>query len=333
MTIKDYQELVNRTVNFICEHQLPSGAIPEYEDGTIEPWCHVECAIALDLCGRIEQSDRAYRWLRETQNPDGSWWYTYRDEKPREMAKDSNHSSYIATGAWYHYMATRDISRLQRMWPVVERGIDFAIGLQQPGGEIFWARDDKNEVWPSALLTASSCIYQSILDGVKLARVLKFEKPDWEKAAFKLARVIRGKPHIFDTAGDNHRGYAMNWYYPILTGVVSGREAQEHIVKGWTEFIIDGSGCRCSLDQPWVTVAETCELVVALTRIGEVEKARKLLDWVLPLQDDDGGFWTGIRIPEEIIYPPDEKTTWTSAAMIIAMLASIEGKDPGNSSV
>ncbi len=330
MTTHDFLELVNRTVTFIGEHQLPSGAIPEYEDGTIGPWCHVECAIALDLCGSFEQSARAYQWLNEKQNPDGSWWYTYEDNQPKELAKDSNHSSYVATGLWYHYTATKDMHFLREMWPMVERGIDFALGLQQPTGEIYWARDDKNEAWPSAPLTASSCIYQSIIDGIKLARVLGFDKPDWAKAGRKLAKAIREQPQLFDTADDNKRGYAMNWYYPVLSGVVRDGKAREHIQKEWTRFVVDGSGCKCSLDQPWVTVAETSELVLALTRIGEPQSARTLLEWIIPLQDSDGGFWTGIRVPELIIYPPDEKTAWTSAAVIIATLASVGGKDPGN---
>jgi len=330
MTTRDFLGLVNGTVNFIAEHQLPSGAIPENEDGTIDPWCHVECAIALDLCGRFEQSVRAYRWLSEIQNSDGSWWYTYRDSQPKELAKDSNHSSFVATGLWYNYMVTRDMSFLRQMWPMVEKGIDYTLGLQQPTGEIYWARDEKNEIWPSAPLTVSSCIYQSILDGIKLARVLGFDKPEWNRAVQKLAKVIREQPQLFDTADDNKRGYAMNWYYPVLSGVFNDGRAREQIQREWNQFIVEGSGCKCSLDQPWVTVAETSELVLALSRIDEHQSARTLLEWILPLQDSDGGFWTGIRVPELIIYPPDEKTTWTSAAVIIATLASVGGKDPGN---
>ena len=63
---------------------------------------------------------------------------------------------------------------------------------------------------------------------------------------------------------------------------------------------------------------------MALVGIGEKEVADTLLEWVLSMQDSDGGFWTGIRLPEEIIYPPDEKTTWTAAGVIMAALADSE---------
>ena len=73
-TSGDFGGLIGQALDFIARHQLPSGAIPWYEGGVTDPWDHVECAIALDLGGRVEESTRAYLWLRETQNPDGSWY-------------------------------------------------------------------------------------------------------------------------------------------------------------------------------------------------------------------------------------------------------------------
>ena len=327
MTHKHFQKLINKTAGFIVEHQLPSGAIPYYREGPIDPWDHVECAMALDLSGRPDEAARAYQWLNEVQNPDGSWWYTYRDGQPLELAKDTNHSSYVATGVWQHYLTTGDRDFLQGMWPMVERGIGFALSLQQPGGEIYWCCDATGLAWVSSILSASSCIYQSIQDGLKIAGVLGFDKPEWKEAAERLARVIREEPHRFDLAGENELGYAMNWYYPVLAGLVSGEKAREHIHAGWPEFVVDGRGCKCCLAQDWVTVAETCELILTLIRMGEPGPAKTLLDWVLTLQDSDGGFWSGIAIPEEQIYPPYDKTTWTSAAVIIALVASLGNRE------
>jgi len=332
MTVQTFGELIDRAADFIADLQLPSGAIPWYKDGVTDPWDHIECAIALDLCGRHDESTKAYEWLRKTQNPDGSWWYYYQDGLPKEMAKDSNHSSYVATGVWHHYLLTKDMDFLRQMWPVVDRGINYALGMQQPNGVVWWARDYNDEAWPSSPLTASSCICQSLLDGIKIARELGLDKPEWDKASQKLSRAIREKPELFDTAGDNRRGYAMNWYYPVLMGIIDGDKARERIKGEWEEFIVDGWGCKCSLDQPWVTVAETCEVILALVRIGELQQAKTLLDWVMPLHDSDGGFWTGVKVPEGIVYPPDEKTTWTSAGVILAVAASTGEGDPGNTS-
>jgi len=62
---------------------------------------------------------------------------------------------------------------------------------------------------------------------------------------------------------------------------------------------------------------------MALSKIGDRDKARLLLNWVLQLQDPDGGFKTGIKIPEQLVWP-EEKYTWTSAAVIMALIAQTE---------
>ena len=328
-----FRELATRVADFICSHQLPSGAIPWYRDGVTIPWDHVESAIGLDLCGRLDEAARAYMWLRRIQNPDGSWWYSYLDDQPQELAKDANHSSYVATGVWHHYLATGDVGFLRQMWPMVEKGVDFALGLQQPTGEVYWARDADGAAWPSALLTASSCIWQSMVHGMKIARMLGSDRPEWHEASERLARAIRERPQRFDTLGDNKRGYSMNWYYPVLAGVIRGERARKRILQGWDEFVVEGWGCKCSLDQPWVTVAETCELILSLAGIGESQRAQRLLEWTLQMQDADGGFWTGVRVPEGLIWPPDEKTTWTSASVVMALVALSQSEGVGSDSM
>lgn len=326
MSSQRIQDIISDAVNFINETQLPSGAIPWYQDGLTDPWDHVACAIALDTCGRFKASQRAYQWLREVQNRDGSWWYTYQDDKPRELTKDSNHSSYVASGVWHHYLATHNKNFLREMWEMVEQGINFALSMQQPSGEIFWARDAKGNVWPSAPLAGCACIWKSLQDALKIAGVLGYKRPDWHEAADRLVRAIREKPHLFNTLGDNQRGYAMGWYYPVLTGISRGNQARMQIDKGWEDFIVDGWGCKCTLDQPWVTTAETCELIMALTKLGDWSRAKTLLKWVFNLRDSDGGFWTGIKLPEKIIYPAGEKNTWTAAGVILATMASVGGE-------
>jgi hypothetical protein len=51
-----------------------------------------------------------------------------------------------------------------------------------------------------------------------------------------------------------------------------------------------------------------------------------LLKWVFKLRDSDGGFWTGIKLPEKIIYPVGEKNTWTAAGVVLATMASVGGE-------
>ena len=59
--------------------------------------------------------------------------------------------------------------------------------------------------------------------------------------------------------------------------------------------MVTGRGVRCVSDQPWVTAAETCELVMALDAIGEAERARSLFEWVQFLRHTDGAYWCGMN--------------------------------------
>ena len=120
----------------------------------------------------------------------------------------------------------------------------------------------------------------------------------------------------------------MSWYYPVLAGVIKGEKAGERILERWGDFIINNWGCKCQVEEPWwVTVAETCELVMALSRTGEYDRAELLLDWIFKLQDSDGCFWTGMKIPEEEVWPDGEKPTWAAAAMVMALTTRLDGED------
>jgi len=319
-TPENLRDLVDSQADFIAENQLPSGAIPWYRDGITDPWDHVEGAIALDLAGRHADAVKAYKWSRDMQNPDGSWYHSYEDDKPLNSIKDTNFAAYFATGIWFHYLATGDAAFLRGMWPSVEKAIDFTLGLQQTEGEIPWACNDEGEVWPNAILTSDCCIWHSIRNAVSIAGVLGMDRHDWESANEKLLRAIREKPWLFDRMGENSRRYAMNWFYPVLTGVVTGDEARGRMDREWDDFIIEGRGCRVAADEDVTAVAETGELIIALCLIGERERAGLLLDWTLRLRDNEDGFCRGLKLPEEEHCPP-ERATWTSAALIMAIAA------------
>ena len=320
-TSKTLRDVVESQADFIVACQLPSGAIPWFRGQVTDPWDHVEGAIALDLCGRSAEAAAAYRWSRHTQNPDGSWYSAYLDDRPQELVRDANFAAYIATGLWFHYLATEDIEFLREMWPMVEKGVDFALSLQQPTGEVLWALSEKGDPWPGAILTSSCCIWRSLRNGISVSSALGMDRPDWEAAAGKLLRATRD-PGLFDKIGENSRRYAMNWFYPALTGVIEAGEAKERLAREWSDFVIDGWGCRVAADEDVTAVAETSELIIALCRIGEHEKARNLLNWTLCIRDDKEGFCRGMKLPEQEPCPGDEeRATWTSAALVMAIAA------------
>jgi hypothetical protein len=115
----------------------------------------------------------------------------------------------------------------------------------------------------------------------------------------------------------------MDWFYPILAGVIKDGEARKRIEQRWPEFVEEGLGCRCVSDEPWVTVAESCELTMALLAAGDHARAVTVYSWLHQFLDSDGGYWTGYVFPDKAIWP-EEKTTWTAGAILLAADALTE---------
>jgi hypothetical protein len=305
-----------RTAGAIKAQQLTSGCIPWSPGHHADPWDMIEAAMGLDAAGFHIEAEKAYLWLREVQRPDGAWAAAYTNERVTDGTLDANFVAYIAAGSLHHFLSTGDDRFLSTMWPTVERAIDFVLGLQMRSGAIAWARDPDHVPWPGALLTSSSCIYLSLRSAITIAGHLGVDRPDWELAVANLGVAVASRPDAFE-AKDR---YAMDWYYPVLSGAVGRNDAAEILAGRWDAFVIEGRGCRCVDDRPWVTSGETCELVLACISIGDTGSAALLFDWIQHLRDEDGLYWTGANYPGGERWP-DEKTTWSAGSVLLAASA------------
>ncbi|MDQ5815055.1 MAG: prenyltransferase [Actinomycetota bacterium] len=301
------------TADAIAACQLTSGAIPHFPGGPTDPWNLVECAMALDLCGRSHDAALALSWLRERQLPDGSWFTLYMHDRPEDRGRDANFCAYAAAGVWVHYLTTSDERFLREMWGVVEKAIDFVLRLQRADGTISWARDVRGIAWPGALLTSSACILTSLRSAIAIAEPLGEERPDWELSASSLRAVVAGSPGAFESKPQ----FAMDWYYPALSGSLDPVAAHAALLGGWERFVIEGRGSRCVTLRPWVTSAETAELALACCVCGLTDEASLLLEWVDHLRWDDGSYWMGATHPDGVKWPRD-RTTWSGAAVVLA---------------
>ena len=298
----------------ILNLQLSTGEIPWHKGGKTDPWDHVEAAMGLSIAGSMDEAKKAYEWMADFQNDDGSWYSAYKNGEPEDRTKESNMSSYIAVGVFHHYLITRDKQFLRSMWTTVNRGIDFSLGMQAPGGEIYWARNPENQIDAMALLTGSSSIFLSIRCALAIAYILGKSRPQWEKAMIRLRDAIRYRPHLFNR---EKARFSMDWYYPVLAGAMTGLQAIKRIEKSWETFAVEGLGIRCVSDRPWVTMAETSELALALAGMGKRELAAHVFSWISDKRFDDGTYWCGVTFPDSVIWP-EEKITWTNAVVMMA---------------
>ena len=200
---------------------------------------------------------------------------------------------------------------------MVDAAMAFVLALQGDAGEIDWAVDAAGEPMGDALVTGCSSIYKSLECAAHIAGTLGIARDHWLQARAALGTALRSRPQRFDRTWASKSRYAMDWFYPVITGWVQGQEAIERIDGRWSEFVEPGLGCRCEVQEPWVTVAESCELTLALLAAGDRSRAAELFSWLTQWRDGDGAWWTGYQFVEDVLWP-DEKPTWTAGAIMLA---------------
>ncbi|MDA0978109.1 MAG: prenyltransferase [Proteobacteria bacterium] len=306
------------TVNYIADTQAADGSIPWFEDGPMDPWDHIESAMGLTIGGRLDEARQAYYWMKENQLPNGSWLAAYKNGLVEDGTRaESNFVAYIATGVWHYYLVTRELAFLETMWPTVRNAMEFVLRLRGPEGQIYWCEDTELGIREDSLVTGCSSIYKSLECAINIATTLEQEVPEWALARARLGNAIANHPECFDRTWDSKSRFAMDWFYPVLTNVITDAAAKHHLAHRWDEFVVSDLGCVCVNDEPWVTVAESCELVMALLSAGAYQPAVQLFSWLHQFRDEDGSYWTGYVHRDDALWPL-EKPTWTAGAVLLA---------------
>ncbi|ROR98822.1 hypothetical protein EDC56_3057 [Sinobacterium caligoides] len=318
------EEFLRPTVNFIRDTQLPCGSVPWFGGSYADPWDHVEAAMGLSIGGEFAHAVSAYRWLKDIQLADGSWWAAYKDgEVHNSERRESNFVAYFATGVWHHYLISQDRDFLLEMYPTVQRAMSFVLDLQTEFGDIHWAVDTEGNAKQDALVTGCSSIYKSLECAYNISVTLGEARADWLQARALLGEALANKPERFDRTWESKARYSMDWFYPVLTGALDKKTAKLRLQQRWDQFVVAGMGCRCVSDEPWVTIAESCELVMALLAAGDRDRATELYSWLHQWRLEDGSYWTGYQFKQDVLWP-DEKPTWTAAAILLAADALTE---------
>lgn len=314
-------------VQCILEAQQANGAIPWFEAGPWDPWNHGECVMALAVAGEWDAARRGLDLLVARQGDDGGWLGEYGNMLPMadrlHMARvrppafrDSNFAAYCAVVVWHSYVITGDRELVAPYWPMVRQATHFVLSLQHEAGDVSWSAEAHLTSADDAVRAGCASIYKSLECALRLAELMGDSQPSWAKSRKRLGRALRERPERFDRTADR-AGFAMDWYYPMLGGALTGPAALARLDAGWSRFVEQGVGCRCVADQPWATVAETCELVMTLVALGRPRQAAELLTWQDAHRGDDGVYWMGWQFAEAIIWP-EERPTWTQAAAILA---------------
>ena len=298
----------------IAATQKENGEIPWSEGDKTDPWDHVEAAMGLTIGGEYARARQAYDWMRRNQLADGSWYSAYRNGQPEDRTRDTNMATYLAVGLYHYFLITGDKDFVASMWKTARAAIDFALRLQQPAGEIHWAMSPEGVVEPKALLTGSSSVFMSLKCAVSLAGVLGKKPAGWVPAMGRLRDAIANRPALFDASKSR---FSMDAFYPVLTGAITGEQARRRIDDCLQKFFVAGQGVKCVSDEPWITVAETSELCLAIAAAGDRKRAAKIFKLLRDYRYPDGSYWCGFTYPERTIWP-EEKVSWTNAVVLLA---------------
>ena len=302
------------TAAHLAALQRPSGQIPWYVGGHCDPWNHVEAAMALTVSGYVDEARAAYRWLARYQLGDGSWFNYYVGERVKDARLDTNVCAYVAAGLYHYLLATNDVDFVAAMWPCVERAVAFVLRWQLDDGTVRWSLDAHGRPEGYALLTGSSSIFHSLRCAVAVAERLDSSKPEWELAAGRLGHAVAHHPGAFAPKNE----FAMDWYYPVVSGALRGRAGEQRIDDGWERHVMESLGVRCVSTSDWVTAAETAECVLALDALGLTSRALELFGCLRWHRRDDGAYWTGLAHPGAVTFPDGETTSYTGAAVLLA---------------
>lgn len=311
-------QTLRKTADFIANVQDDSGAIAWFEGGIVDPWDHVEAVMGLTVAGKHREARAGLDWLQRTQTNSGMWYAAYRGlDVADDQRAETNFVAYPATGVWHYYLATQDANALRTYWPMVEAALDWVLQLQTEHGEVYWAVDKDKGVSRDALMTGCSSIFKSLECAARICQVLGLPADRYLLARKRLGEAIVHKPERFDRTWESKARYSMDWFYPVLTGAMQGDLARQRLNARWDEFVIPDLGCKCVQEEPWVTMAETCELVMACVAADDHTTAAQLLQWQYQHQVEDGSWWTGYVYTDEV-YWPDERPTWTAGAILLA---------------
>jgi hypothetical protein len=302
------------TIGHIESLQSDSGLISLSRGAGADPWNHVEAAIALDIGGRHDLSLAAYRWLASNQRGDGSWFASYQSERgPACDHVDTNAVGYVATGVLAHLASTKDDAIAPELFAMVERALDYVVAHEHGRGMVPWAVGEDGSEATFGLVAASSSLVSSLRHGALLALLSGSDGTPWARAADRIAeRVLEGSSWLADKGA-----FAMDWYYPVLCGVVSNARATDRLGEGASSFVT-ADGVLCRSDRRWVTSAESAEAAIAYARVGDLETARSILCTLADKRADHGGYLTGLVYPERSEFPKGETTSYSSAAVVIA---------------
>jgi hypothetical protein len=294
----DSNKAFQQAKDWIISNQTESGKINWDDKGKCDPWDHCECLIALAICEEWNAFELGVEWFFSNLNQDGLIPPEFQNNEVTHNHFESHHAPYIILPLMQAVLMGRADLITSNIKEQVKSIFNQLQGFKDSDGYYYWAKDN-NGMSDNSLITATMSIYLS-LKALDNSLEIKFNQELWDQK--------------FNRDGIDRSRFSMDFYYPYMCGVKCDKEQFYSDLKN---FYVDGLGVKCVKEEPWVTIAESCECIIALLVLGNFETAEKIFNDILQFKNDDGIFPTGYQYKLDIFWP-EENSTWTNAAVIIA---------------
>ena len=204
------------SINFILDIQASDGSI-SWEQGTkLDPWDHIESAMALTVAGKTEAALKAFEWMQLNQEKEGGWFSEYKSGVPSKRRMETNFAAYICVGIWHFYLVTKDKDFLEEYFPILKKAMDFVSSMQTASGDILWALDENGFKLDDSLITGCSSIYKSFECFYAIKRLLNKDLGNLKDSMRSLKAAIKSKPERFDRGWKSKDRYSMDWYLSLI---------------------------------------------------------------------------------------------------------------------
>ena len=224
------------------------------------------------------------------------WHAYYVGDEVKEHTLDTNVTCYVANGVWHHYLCTRDSGFLEDDVP--GRRARDRLRARQP------APDRRDRVGRRSRAASKARARCSPDRRASTRRCAARSPPPNASAAngpTGSCRSARSPSRSRTGPSASSTRTAGRWTGTTRSSSAcsAGTRPKRGSRRSGTRSSRPDRGVRCVSDQPWVTAAETCELVMALDAIGLHDRARTLFEWVQFLRHDDGSYWTGMNFADD----------------------------------
>lgn len=307
--IKEFQPMIN----WIEKNQSSSGMIYWDEKKNFDAWDHFECLTALAILGRKDSFLKGLNWFLDNLSKDSQIFSLYKGEKVTHNYYELHHAIYFSVPLLQGFYIFEEIELLKKNFDPLKKIVEKTINSRDNYGFFYWAEKD-GEFQDNSLISATSSIYLSLKASIEIYKFLKKDTKLLEDIIKSIEQQFTGDMSRFNRDGVDRSRFSMDAYYPYLAGINLDNQT---LLDSLSDFYVPGMGIKCVKEEPWVTFAESSEAIISLIRVGEIEFAKKIMSEIENFKNKEGIFPTGYQFSEKIFWP-DERSTWTNAAYIIA---------------